>query len=40
LEQAVEKFVRHGQQVGITPEEIISLLDSGITIASTNQEPT
>ena len=32
LEQAVEKLVRHGQQVGVTPEEMISLLDSGITI--------
>jgi hypothetical protein len=32
LEQAVEKLVRFGQQVGVTPEEMISLLDSGISI--------
>jgi hypothetical protein len=32
LEQAVEKVVRVAEQVGVTPEEIISLLDSGITI--------
>jgi len=35
LEQAVEKVVRFGQQVGVTPEEIISLLDSGISPALT-----
>jgi hypothetical protein len=33
LEQAVEKVVRVAAQVGVTPEEIISLLDSGISIA-------
>jgi hypothetical protein len=32
LEQAVEKVVRVAEQVGVTPEEIISLLDSGISI--------
>ena len=32
LEQAADKLVRFGQQVGITPEEMISLLDSGINI--------
>jgi hypothetical protein len=32
LEQTVEKLVRFGQQVGVTPEEMISLLDSGIGI--------
>jgi hypothetical protein len=32
LEQAVEKIVLFAQQVGVTPEEIISLLDSGISI--------
>lgn len=32
LEQAVEKLVRFGRQVGVTPEEMISLLDSGISI--------
>ena len=32
LRQAVEKVVRLGQRVGVTPEEMISLLDSGITI--------
>jgi hypothetical protein len=30
LQQAVEKLVRFGQRVGITPENMISLLDSGI----------
>jgi hypothetical protein len=30
LKQAVEKLVRFGHQVGVTPEEMISLLDSGI----------
>ena len=33
LKQAVEKLVRFGQQVGVTPEEMISLLDSGINYA-------
>ena len=32
LEQAVEKLVLYGQKVGVTPEEIITLLDSGISI--------
>ncbi len=32
LRQAVEKVVRVAQQVGVTPEEIVSLLDSGISI--------
>jgi hypothetical protein len=32
LEQAVEKLVRYGQKVGVTPEEMISLLDTGISI--------
>ena len=32
LEQTVEKVVRVAEQVGATPEEIISLLDSGISI--------
>lgn len=32
LQQAVEKLVRFGQQVGVTPEEMISLLDSGISV--------
>ena len=32
LGQAVEKVVRVAEQVGVTPEEIISLLDSGISI--------
>ncbi len=32
LEQTVEKLVRYGQRVGVTPEEMISLLDSGISI--------
>lgn len=32
LEQTVEKLVRYGQRVGVTPQEMISLLDSGISI--------
>jgi hypothetical protein len=32
LEQAVEKVVRVAAQVGVTPEQIISLLDSGVSI--------
>jgi hypothetical protein len=32
LERAAEKLVRFGQQVGVTPEEMISLLNSGISI--------
>lgn len=32
LQRAVDKLVRFGQQVGVTPEEMISLLDSGFTI--------
>jgi hypothetical protein len=32
LEQVAEKLVRFGQQVGVTPEEMISVLDSGISI--------
>jgi hypothetical protein len=32
LEQAVEKLVRFGQQVGVSPEEMISLFDSGIRV--------
>jgi hypothetical protein len=32
LEQVAEKLVWYGQQVGVTPEEMISLLDSGISI--------
>ena len=31
LQQAVEKLVRFGQRVGVAPEEMISLLDSGIS---------
>jgi hypothetical protein len=32
LEQAAEKLVRFGQQVGVTPEEMISLMDSRVSI--------
>jgi hypothetical protein len=32
LEHVAEKLVRFGQQVGVTPAEMISLLDSGISI--------
>lgn len=33
LDQAVVKLVLYGRKVGITPEEMISLLDSGMTIS-------
>ena len=46
LEQVAERLVLFGQQVGVTPEEMISLLDSGISIqdlfaflASKSSEP-
>ncbi len=32
LKQAVEKVARVAQRVGVAPEEIVSLLDSGISI--------
>jgi hypothetical protein len=32
LQRTAERLVRLGQQVGVTPEEMISLLGSGITI--------
>ena len=32
LRQAVEKLVRYGYKVGVTPEEMISLLDSGLSV--------
>ncbi len=32
LRQAVEKLVQFGQQVGVSPEEMIALLDSGISV--------
>lgn len=32
LQEAVEKLVRYGQRVGVTPEEMISLLDAEISI--------
>ena len=32
LDQVAEKLVRCGQRVGVTPEEMVSLLDSGISI--------
>jgi hypothetical protein len=32
LELVAEKLVWYGQQIGVTPEEMISLLDSGISI--------
>lgn len=32
LQRAVERLVRFGKQVGISPEEMISLLDSGISV--------
>ena len=32
LEQVAEKLVRFGKRVGVTPEEMISLLDSGTSI--------
>jgi hypothetical protein len=32
LETAVEKLLRFGELVGVTPEDMIRLLDSGLTI--------
>ena len=32
LERVAEKLVWYGQQVGVTAEEMISLLDSGISL--------
>ncbi len=32
LEYAVDELVRFGQQIGVSPEEMISLLDSGISV--------
>ena len=32
LQRAVERLVRFGKQVGMSPEEMISLLDSGISV--------
>ena len=32
LERVAEKLVYYGQQVGVTAEEMISLLDSGISM--------
>ena len=32
LEEVADKLARFGQLVGVTPQEIVSLLDSGISI--------
>jgi len=32
LNRAVDKLVRYGDRVGVRPEEMISLLDSGMSI--------
>ena len=32
LKSAVEKLVRYGQQVGVTPEDMISLFDFGLSV--------
>jgi hypothetical protein len=32
LEIAVEKLLRLGEQVGVTPDEMITLLDSGMAV--------
>jgi hypothetical protein len=32
LSRAVDKLVQFGEQVGVTPEEMVVLLDSGITM--------
>lgn len=32
LERAVEKVVRLGEAVGVTPEEMVTMLDVGITV--------
>jgi hypothetical protein len=33
LEQAIVKLVLYGTRVGVTPEEMISLLDSGMSMS-------
>jgi hypothetical protein len=32
LNEAVDKIVRYAEKVGVSPDEIISLLDSGMSI--------
>ena len=32
LERAAEKLVLYGGKVGVTPEEMVSLLDSGLSV--------
>ena len=32
LEQAAEKLLLYGSKVGVTPEEMVSLLDSGLSV--------
>jgi hypothetical protein len=32
LNRAVDKIIRYGEKVGVRPEEMISLLDSGMSI--------
>lgn len=32
LQHAIEKLVRFGQRVGVTPEQMIGLLESGISV--------
>jgi hypothetical protein len=32
LQRAVERLVRFGQQVGVTPEDMIAVLDSGLSV--------
>ncbi len=32
LQRAVDRLVRFGKQVGVSPEEMITLLDSGVSI--------
>lgn len=33
LEQALVKLVLYGRKVGVTPEEMVSLLDSGLSMS-------
>jgi broad specificity phosphatase PhoE len=32
LQSAVDKLIRFGEQVGVNPEEMVLLLDSGMTV--------
>ena len=32
LQRAIERLVRFGQQVGVSPEEMVAMLDSGVSV--------